>query len=48
MSEYRKWKLEFILSHGRIYLKKIICDENGDIILEFSTDDLLNEKIKFV
>jgi hypothetical protein len=47
MSEYRKWKLEFILSHGRIYLKKIICDENGDIILEFSTDDLLNEKIKF-
>ena len=53
MSEYHKWKLEFILSqgriysHGRIYLKKIICDENGDIILEFSTDDLLNEKIKF-
>jgi hypothetical protein len=47
ISEYRKWKLEWMLSKQTINLKKIICDENGDIILEFSTDNFGIEKIKF-
>ncbi len=46
ISEYRKWKLEWMLSKQTKNLKKIICDENGDIILEFSTDNFEIEKIK--